>query len=184
MEAELIIQQHTTNPDLAELLIGCEKGDRLAQARLYQMFHGKLMSVCLRYFSNRDDALEALNHGFYKIFRNLSQFQSEKEFEAWSYRIVQNTAIDYVRKKYRIEYELIEEGAEPEVTCDPEVIQKLNADSLLVYFQQLPPATRTVFNLFAIEGYSHDEISKMLNISVGTSKWHVNQARERLQKLI
>lgn len=184
MEAELIIQQHTTNPDLAELLSGCQKGDRLAQARLYKMFHGKLMTVCLRYFSNRDDALEALNHGFFKIFKNLGHYKSEREFEAWAYRIVQNTAIDYLRKKYRIEYEWMEDVKEKEWVTDPEVIQKLDAESLLHYFQQLPPATRTVFNLFAIEGYSHEEIAAELQISKGTSKWHVNQAREKLQKML
>lgn len=179
--AEPTIDIQTATPELLGLIDRCREGNRLAQAELYKKYHGKLMGLCLRYFINRDDALEALNHGFLKIFKNLDAYRPEFAFEAWIYRIVQNTALDYVRSKYKNDWstDSIQETAEP--ATEPEVYRQADAAELINLLRRLPAATRTVFNLFAIEGYRHDEIAAMLEISEGTSKWHVNQARLKLK---
>lgn len=182
--AEPTIDLQTATPELQDLIDRCRKGNRLAQAELYKKYHGKLMALCLRYFINRDDALEALNHGFLKIFKNLDAYRPEFAFEGWIYRIVQRTALDYVRLKYKTDWNTQEMQPAQEPGAEPEVYREADAAELINLLQKLPAATRTVFNLFAIEGYRHDEIAAMLEISEGTSKWHVNQARLKLKSYL
>lgn len=182
--AEPTTHYQTATPELLNLIARCREGNRLAQAELYKKYHGKLMGLCLRYFVNRDDALEALNHGFLKIFKNLDAYRPEHAFEAWIYRIVQNTALDYVRIKYKNEWTRAEVQTAMEPSAEPDVYRKADATELINLLQRLPATTRTVFNLFAIEGYRHDEIAAMLEISEGTSKWHVNQARVKLKSYL
>lgn len=182
--AEPTTHIQTATPELQALIERCRQGNRLAQAELYKKYHGKLMGLCLRYFVNRDDALEALNHGFLKIFKNLEAYQKEHAFEAWIYKIVQNTALDYVRMKYKSEWMTTEIQVVHEPSSEPEVYRQADAAELISLLQRLPAATRTVFNLFAIDGYRHDEIAAMLDISEGTSKWHVNQARVKIKSFL
>ena len=147
------------------------------------------MSVCMRYSACEDDAVQLLNFGFLKILNNLNKYQTEKPFEAWIKRIMINTIIDEYRKNYKYKNQIKTEDPEnmPEIEInialnDGEL--KLLANDLEQYIQGLPPMSREVFNLFAIDGYSHKEISGMLQISVGTSKWHVSQARQTLKSFI
>jgi RNA polymerase sigma factor (sigma-70 family) len=172
------------NPELAELLKQCVQNDRLAQAQLYKQYQGKLLAMCMRYFTNRDDALEALNHGFLKVFKNLDKYNSSYAFEGWIYKIVQNTALDYFKSKYRKEVESSVELLETDVAVSALIDDTYAAEDLMQLLQALPPTTRAVFNLFAIEGYAHAEIAEMLQIAAGTSKWHVNKAREILKECI
>ena len=172
------------NPELAELLKLCVQNDRLAQAQLYKQYQGKLLAMCMRYFTNRDDALEALNHGFLKVFKNLDKYNSSYAFEGWIYKIVQNTALDYFKSKYRKEVESSVELLETDVAVSALIDDTYAAEDLMQLLQALPPTTRAVFNLFAIEGYAHTEIAEMLQIAAGTSKWHVNKAREILKECI
>ena len=172
------------NPELAELLKLCVQNDRLAQAQLYKQYQGKLLAMCMRYFTNRDDALEALNHGFLKVFKNLDKYNSSYAFEGWIYKIVQNTALDYFKSKYRKEVESSVELLETDVAVSALIDDTYAAEDLMQLLQALPPTTRAVFNLFAIEGYAHAEIAEMLQIAAGTSKWHVNKAREILKECI
>lgn len=180
--SEQIPNKELTENTVATCIEACKKNDRIAQEKLYKMYHGKLLSMCMRYFDNREDALDALNQGFLKIFKNLDAYDTTQEFAGWAYRIVQNTAIDLVRKHLRKEkkFQLFE--IKDDVKVSPNAIQNLYAQDLLGLMHKLPLTTRVVFNLFAIEGYGHQEIAEKLNMSVGTSKWHVNNGRKKLKK--
>ena len=144
------------------------------------------MGVCLRYCHNRDEAKAALNLTYYKILRKLDTYRPEVPLDAWMRRIAINTLIDEYRKQ-RKGKDLIETTAfegkntykTPITHNDAEY--RADAAQLEALVQQLPNMTRKVFNLFAIDGYAHLEIADMLGISEGTSKWHVNSARKKLQ---
>lgn len=167
-----------------EILIeGCQRSDRLAQKCLYEKYFGRLFGIGMRYGSNKEEALDILNQGFFKVFNSISKFENKGSFEGWLKRIVFNTAIDYVRKitsyNKRMDFNTIREQS-----IDNHALAKLNMDDLFKLIQQLPPAMRSVFCLHAIDGYKHHEIAQILGISDGTSKWHLAKARKRLQVLI
>ncbi|MBO6517980.1 MAG: RNA polymerase sigma factor [Bacteroidia bacterium] len=178
------VQSADSQRDVLELVKRCMNKDRVAQEKLYKRYHGKLMALCLRYFSNRDDALAALNQGFLKVFKNLKSYNSEYDFGGWVYRIVQRTAIDLVRAQVRYERRIPTEEPDASLGISPEAVKKLYAKDLLQLLHKLPATTRIVFNLFALEGYSHAEIADELGMSAGTSKWHVNNARKLLKQWI
>lgn len=178
------VESRQSNPELTTLIERCLKEDRVAQAKLYTLYHGKLMALCQRYFSNRDDALAALNQGFLKVFKSLKSYNPEYDFGGWVYRIVQRTAIDLLRSQLRYEQRIPTEEHDEHVGVHPEIVKKLYAEDLIQLLQKLPATSRLVFNLFALEGYPHAEIAEMLDMSVGTSKWHVNNARKLLQEWV
>lgn len=138
----------------------------------------------MRYCDNRDDALDILNQGFLKVFHNLNRFDRKQDFGGWIYRIVQYTAIDHVRKHLRKDRQMPKEELDEHLEIDTGFMEKLYAEDLLKLMHRLPLTTKVVFNLFAIEGFSHQDIAKELSMSVGTSKWHVNNARKRLKEWI
>jgi RNA polymerase sigma factor (sigma-70 family) len=141
------------------------------------------MSICLRYAGNKYDAADILNDGFMKAFTHLNQYNDDKPFHLWLRRIMMNTSIDHYRAnlKYRNTIDLDEALS---VGAKEDVHQKLNYEDLLKIIQGLPPSYRTVFNLFAIDGYSHEEIASKLGISVGASKSNLFKARKKLQESI
>jgi len=169
-----------------ELITGCLNGNRLAQRKLYEHFYPVMMGVSLRYAGNRDEALEVLNTGFLKVFRNLKKFDPEVGvLEAWIRRIIVNTAIDHYRKVMRRERtEIIDNGIRQISALDEGAVESLTAEEIMSCVQKLTPAYRTVFNLYVVEGYSHAEVSKKLGISEGTSKSNLSKARMRLQKML
>jgi len=148
------------------------------------LYHGKLLALCLRYCENRDDALAVLNHGFLKVFKYLSTYDKKYEFGGWIYRIVQYTAIDHVRKHVRKSKQMPTQELDVDFEVESSIVEKLFAEDLINLMHRLPLTTKVVFNLFAIEGFSHGDIAKELGMSVGTSKWHVNNARKRLKQWI
>lgn len=170
----------------ADLLQSAQKGDRKAQYALYRFCFPVLMPVCVRYKRDEQEAVAALNHGFLKILNNLGRYQAEVPFGAWARRIMINTLIDEFRreKKWR-EATVFSENFEREHAGGAvdwnEADQRFDLQQLEQLLHRLPPATRQVFNLFAIDGFSHTEIAAALDISEGTSKWHVNSARKQLQ---
>ncbi|RYU90487.1 sigma-70 family RNA polymerase sigma factor [Mucilaginibacter terrigena] len=169
--------------ELYRLISGCLKDDRLSQKLLYKAFYGFAMGICLRYAANRYEASEIMNQGFYKVFKNLNKYDITKPFKAWLGRIMVNTSIDYYRSNLKIAY--TEELDKAEHINDTEYAdQNLNYNDLLEMITKLPRAYRTIFNLFAIEGYTHEEIGDMLNISTGTSKSNLHKAREKLKVMI
>jgi RNA polymerase sigma factor (sigma-70 family) len=174
---------------LSSILESCQKGDRKAQFRLYQEYYPVLMSVCMRYRKDKSEAVALLNAGFLKIITNLHQYRTETPFEAWIRKIMINTLIDDFRANSR-KNEIIEYREQLDHTGNDHFLdynladQLFDAAQLESVIQQLPPMSRQVFNLFAIDGYAHKEISTMLSISEGTSKWHLNFARNRLQEIL
>jgi RNA polymerase sigma factor (sigma-70 family) len=169
--------------DLHQLIRGCIKQDRKCQKMLYKAFYGFSMGICLRYAGNRDEAAEVMNQGFFKVFTHIESYDMERPFKAWLGKIMMNVSIDFYRANLKMAY--TEDLDKAEHISDGELVDKnLNYNDLLAMVQKLPQAYRTVFNLFAIEGYSHDEIGVMLNINAGTSKSNLHKARQKLKQMI
>ena len=166
--------------DIQELIDLCISGDPLAQKQLYDRFSPKMYGVCLQYSKNMEEAKDILQEGFIKVFRKLKQFRGQGSFEGWIRRIFINTALEKFRSQNRLV--IMEEDIEiPTADLADEIVSELSAHELLKMIQELSPQYRMVFNLYAIEGYSHIEISKMLKITEGTSKSNLSRARAILQ---
>lgn len=170
-----------------ELLQQCIQENRKAQLALYKQCYGILMSVCYRYEKNREEAEELLNLSFFKILTHLKNYNTAVPFEAWIRRITINTAIDEYRKKQRQQLDYYEE---PSIAANMEQLdynqadQNYDAEELTNMIRQLPPLSQKVFNLYIIDGYSHKEIGQQLQMSEGTSKWHLSNARKKLQLML
>jgi len=169
--------------ELHEMLRGCVMQDRKCQKMLYKAFYGFSMAICLRYTGDRDKAAEVMNQGFFKVFTNIERYDNEKPFKAWLGKIMMNVSIDYYRANLKMAYSDDIETAE-NISDGDYADKNLNYDDLLSMVQQLPQAYRTVFNLFAIDGYSHEEIAAMLNINIGTSKSNLHKARQKLKQMV
>jgi RNA polymerase sigma-70 factor (ECF subfamily) len=142
-----------------------------------------MVSLCLRYTGNQEDAVEALNNGFLKVFQNIGRYDpGQASLYTWIRTLVVNSCLTFVKKKISAEKHCELNGAEVNVPAD--VVSKLTTAELLTLIRSLPPATAAVFNLYVVEGYSHAEIAAMLSISTGTSKWHLSEARKQLQQKI
>lgn len=166
-----------------ELIRLCVVNDTLAQNELYRKFAGKMMGVCMRYAKNREDAADILQDAFVKVFLNLKSFKGEGSFEGWIKRIMINTALKHYRKNLKFRNESDIEAAY-DISFDNQIINHMAAAELVGYVQLLPDGYRTIFNLYAIEGYQHNEISEMLGISEGTSKSQLSRARSYLMAII
>lgn len=173
----------------AQLLQSCIKKERKAQYLLYKQYFSFLMSVCIRYKKNEEEARAILNMGFLKILNNIGKYSTHIPFEAWIRRIMINTIIDEYRK-YKKEKDTFEYTNFEKIDYYNDHINlnqadlNFDAEDLEAFIKELPPLSQKVFNLFAIDGYSHKEISTMLEINVGTSKWHVSNARKILKQRI
>ena len=165
------------------MIEGCLKGNRSAQEALYKAYYKAMMTICLRYTKSEEDAVEVLNNGFLKVFQNIKRYDpAQASLYTWIRTVVVNSCLSFIKKKMNTEkhYEL--NGADIHIPA--EAVSKLKASELLALARSLPPAAAAIFNLYAIEGYSHKEIAKMLSISTGTSKWHLSEARKQLQQKI
>src|ERR1700744_2488873 len=169
--------------ELHQLINGCIKQERKSQKLLYKAFYGFSMAICLRYAGNREEAAEVMNQGFFKIFTKIESYDPSRPFKAWLGKIMMNVSIDYYRANLKMAYAEDLENAE-HVSDTNVADNNLNYNDLLAMVQRLPQGYRTVFNLFAIDGYSHEEIADMLNINVGTSKSNLFKARQKLKQMI
>jgi RNA polymerase sigma-70 factor (ECF subfamily) len=171
-----------------KLIQGCINGDRRCQQQMYERFYGKMMVVCMRYAKDDDAALDAFQEAFIKVFNNLEAYQGNGSFEGWVRRIMVNTSIDHLRKNKRLNemYVVNEEITVDETQDEPTVddVQTLSFQELMKYIQQLSPAYRSVFNMYVIDGFTHQEIADELGISVGTSKSNLNKAKRNLKKIL
>ncbi len=165
------------------LLDGCKKGDRKAQESLYKALASKMMGVCMRYAKDTFEAEDILQMGFVKVFQKVTEFRSDGSFEGWIRRIMVNTAIETYRKNLRSlnVVDIDEVYDQPQSTFD---MGKLELNDLMKLVQQLSNGYRIVFNMYAIEGYSHKEIAKELGISEGASKSQLSRARAILKDKI
>jgi RNA polymerase sigma-70 factor (ECF subfamily) len=169
-----------------DIITRCIRKEPKAQYAMYRALYGMMMGICSRYQRNRQDAAALMNQGFLKILENLDRRRPEVPFEAWSRRIVINTVIDDFRKgRERKEHERTERPLEELPTMEVnDYLRHMEAEAFAQLLLQVPPMSRTVFNLFVIDGYAHAEIAEQLGISEGTSKWHVSNARTMLQQAI
>ncbi|MDZ4667474.1 MAG: sigma-70 family RNA polymerase sigma factor [bacterium] len=170
-----------------ELITACINKERKAQYELYKRSYSLLMSVCRRYANDLYEADDLLNIGFLKILNNLDKYQPKIPFERWIRKVMINAIIDEFRKTKMLAQTIsyVEEYHDSVVEqVINNALKKLNVEELYNYVKRLPKMSQSVFNLFAIDGYSHKEIGEMLKISEGTSKWHVNFAREKLKGMI
>lgn len=165
------------------IIDGCRKGDRKSQYILYESYSRKMMGICMRYVNDVMDAEDIVQNGFVKVFNNIEKFRGEGSFEGWMRRIFVNCAIEHYRRNVNMYPVLDIEYHEPDA-MDESAVSHLNSEDLLNLIQKLSPGYKTVFNLYAIEGYSHKEIGTMLGISEGTSKSQLARARVILQKMV
>lgn len=162
------------------LLIKCRNGDAMAQRDFYKAFSKKMFMHSYRYLRNKEDAEDILVQGFLKVFQNLNklEYQNEKALEAWIKRIIVNEALMFLRKKNEV---LFYDHSEEELVSFDNDFSKLCAEDIYAMIASLPTGLRTIFNLYAIEGYSHQEIAAMLGITESTSRTQLMKARRALQ---
>jgi len=166
-----------------ELIKCCLKENIACQKKLYDQYSGKMFAVCLRYTHTREDAEDALQEAFVRIFDNLPKFRFEGSFEGWMRRITVHTVLRFIQKKTPLQF--AEDTATIKVADTQEnVLEQLNEKDLLKLITTLPPGYRVVFNMYVIEGYSHAEIGDALGISEGTSRSQFSRSRKHLQHLI
>jgi RNA polymerase sigma factor (sigma-70 family) len=172
-----------TDQELSKLIEGCRAGERACQNRIYKHFYGYALSVCGRYAATSEEAKEVLNDAFFKIFTKIDRYDSLYSFKGWLHRIVVNTSIDRYRSRQK--QPMTEEISQAQsVEIETEVVENLTREEILKMVQHLPPAYRTVFNLFVVEGYSHPEIGELLGITEGASKSNLSKARAKLKLML
>jgi RNA polymerase sigma factor (sigma-70 family) len=168
--------------ELEELIHGCIRNERGAQEKLYKLFYPRMMATVRRYIDHEEQAEEVLNNGFLRAFQKVSQYTFQGSFEGWLRKIVFHAVSDYVKQhvKYNEKVVLIEKDQ----YVHKDHADRLYYNQLLELVQALPGATRSVFNMYVMEGFSHKEIGKILGISEGTSKWHLSEGRRQLKEKI
>ena len=174
--------------ELEDIIKGCINNDKIAQKQMFLMFGNKMLGVCARYCKNIEDAKDAMQDGFVKVFTNIGTFKGESKFETWITRLMVYTAIDNFKRNSKMytfdpnEALLIQEGSEE---MEIEFEQKTNLqDQLKSCMDELPPGYKAIFNLYVIDGFTHNEIAEELGISSGTSKSQLARARKMLQKIV
>jgi RNA polymerase sigma factor (sigma-70 family) len=175
-----IIQLIATESQMVEAL---KRGDGKAQRQLYDKYSARFLALCMRYIQNDMAAEDVMIEGFMKIFEKIDQYKGDGSFEGWLKRLVTNEALMYLRSHKKIEIDI--ENSEAQYISSSETADaNLETDELMTMIAQLSTGYRTVFNMYAIEGYSHAEIAKELGISEGTSKSQLHRARALLQEMV
>ncbi|WP_082217221.1 RNA polymerase sigma factor [Dyadobacter psychrophilus] len=167
---------------LDEILTGCRRQERQAQEKLYRQFYPVLFALCRKFFDDKHEILTAVNNGMLKVFKNIDQFDEQKgAFFNWLYTTVRNAALTQLRdsKTQHFDYEEIDDRQGFESDENP--FDRLEAADIIVYLSALPVATRRVFGLFYMDGFSVKEIGESLDISDGTVKWHLSEGRKKLK---
>jgi RNA polymerase sigma-70 factor (ECF subfamily) len=171
-----------------EVVEGCLKGKESAMKKFYEHFQDFALSVCMSYCENRDDALEIMNDGFLKVFKSLEKVENIDRIKPWLRRIMINVAIDHFRKNIKNQTTQLPENIIEPNFGETSVYAKLSSEDIMLAVQSLPTNYRLVFNLYAIEGYSHKEIGEMLKMAESTSRANLSLAngllREKLQKML
>jgi RNA polymerase sigma factor (sigma-70 family) len=168
-----------------KLVKGCINNNRTAQEALYKLFHAEMLRVCYSYLPDKELAKEAFNTGFLKIFQSIKNFDIKKgELGGWIRKIMIYTAIDLCRKELKFNVTSLNNQDTDDYFISPSVLEKLYFEDILKNIRTLPFATQTVFNLSVLDGFTHKEISEQLNISEGTSRWHLAEAKRKLRELL
>tara|TARA_B110000046_G_scaffold184960_1_gene224995 strand:+ start:117 stop:653 length:537 start_codon:yes stop_codon:yes gene_type:complete len=167
-----------------ELIVRCLEGDQRAQQALFERFAGKMMAVCMRYAGDREKAQDLLQDGFVKVFIHLHKFKGEGSFEGWIRRTMINTVLDELRKRNRMHVDADISEADYLAGEGEMSTSDLRVEEMMKIIQAMPTGYRTVFNMYAIEGYSHQEIADELGVSESTSKSQFRKARNYLMNII
>jgi RNA polymerase sigma factor (sigma-70 family) len=163
-----------------DLVQGCTRNERRAQELLYKQYCQSMMSICISYAKREEDAVEVMQDGFLKIFQQIQRFDASKSsLYTWMRTIMVRTAIDFLRRG-KNKPQAIEWTELHDPTIDAEVLQRMSSQEILLLLHELPETTRAVFNLYVTEGFNHREVGELLNMSEGTSKWHLSEARKFL----
>jgi RNA polymerase sigma-70 factor (ECF subfamily) len=173
--------------DVRRVVTGCSNGDSNYQQLLYKHMYSKMMAVCYRYSARPEDAKDLFQDGFIKVFEKIEKFNFKGSLEGWIRRIMVNHAIDYYRKnknKFAMSETLMQAENIPSNELDEGFFDDVKAKDLLDLVQKLSPVYRTVFNLYVLDDYSHNDISEELGISVGTSKSNLSKAKKNLKELV
>ena len=172
-----MLQSYWTN-----IIKGCLQNDPSSQERLYRECYPAMMKVCIRYTRDIDEAGAVYNASMLKVFQLIHQYKKQGVFLGWIRKIVLHTCIDQLRKKTKFTHYPLEMVTDNTYIIQPEIYERLSGKEIIALLKALPVNTAIVFNLFAIEGYRHQEIGQLLGIPEGTSKWHLNEARRLLKK--
>lgn len=172
-----------TSSQIEHIIAGCKARDRKSQKELYKLYFGFSMKICLRYAEHKEEAVEIVNDGFMRVFTHLSKYDDSRPFNSWLSTIMINISIDYYRKRIR-RSKMEELNSNHEVEENEHILSKINYSDLIRLVQKLSISYRTVFNLFVIDGYNHEEIAGLLAISVGTSKSNLFKARLKLKEML
>jgi RNA polymerase sigma-70 factor (ECF subfamily) len=166
----------------SDLIAGCLKGKELHQEVLYKRYFSFAMSVCIRYTKDRNEAMEIVNDSYMKVLEHLGEYDSSKSFKAWYSRILVNTSIDNYRRNLKhsssVSIENIDAG-----DIEPEIDIELSVNDILKILSQLPENHRMTFSLFEIEGYSHEEIGKLLGVTTSTSRSNLSRAKKMVREI-
>lgn len=175
---------------LSQIVDRCKAGDRKAQEHIFRSYYSDFLKICLRYAANQPDAEAILSDAFFKIFTKTGSYTGAGPFEAWMRRIVVNTCLTYIRNNgSNNSYSPLPDTEISHINthnlqATNDALSRLGIRELTSLIQTLPPMSRTVFNLYVFEGYTHKEIAQQLGISEGTSHWHLNNARQWLKSKI
>ena len=173
--------------DDVTLVHECVRGNPRAQRSLFDRFAPKMLSVCLRYAKDQEQAEDILQDGFVKVFGKLNDFKNEGSLEGWIRRVMVNTALDQIRKNLRVLGDVSTDDVSYKIESNDFIAENLIAEDLMKMVRSMPEGYKVVFNMFAIEGYSHREIAKSLGITESTSKSQYSRARaylrERIEKM-
>ena len=170
--------------DEQSLIAGCIKGNQIAQKTLFDSFSPKFFALCLRYMKSTDDAEDVLQEGMVKIFTKLPEYKGKGSFEGWMRRIVVNTCLDQIRKNQKLKFDVSIDKEEYKLSMNAHILENMSANELIEEIKKMPPGYRVVFNMFAIEGYSHQEIAEKLGVKESTSKSQYLRARAYLKERI
>lgn len=169
-----------------ETIKGCVNDDRKCQRAVYEEFYPTMLAIVRRYIHDSEEVLDVLNQGFIKVFKKVKQYHAENSFEGWCKRIIINTALDHLRssRRYHNLFSFDALAALPSTPAYNDGLDEMSIDELFSIIDSITPVSKLVFNLYAIDGFNHKEIAEKLNISTGTSKWHLSSARKQIQAKI
>jgi RNA polymerase sigma-70 factor (ECF subfamily) len=168
--------------ELEQLIQGCIRNERGAQEKLYHLFYPRMMALVRRYIDHEMQAEEILNNGYLRAFQKIKQYNFQGSFEGWLRKIIFHAVADYVKQNTRYSNQIL--LVEKDQFVHQDHADKLYYDQLLQLVHALPDATRNVFNMYVMEGYTHKEIGNILGISEGTSKWHLSEGRRVLKEKV
>lgn len=177
------------NEQTEKLIAGCIKGDRNSQHVLYKLYYGKMLSICLRYAKDSDEARDILQEGFMKVFTHIADFGKSGSFDGWVRRIMVNTAIDYYRKNkqsiLKSDPDLVDASAEEIIDeNDGDEYKGISPGDVMEAVQKLSPVYKTIFNMYVVDGFTHKQIAEQLGINEGTSKSNYSKAKANLKKML